>query len=220
MITRERMLLLARWLDFGKRIRVEELAGPQPPSPVYDVEVPEVPRNSTCRLARLESGDLELFSHRRRDLCRALGRGGSSPQKPYGDLILLNGGRPQLVRPGVADHLGDGIIPGRALRRMDCRSRRCYGGSDWQDVFDQAIVTTMGSKRLDLTRADVLLRADGGTGLPPIPTSKFVIDSNLSHRLTLIDFDDRHDGQLRRWSSQRMAAYGTAGWSTLRGSTP
>jgi hypothetical protein len=84
------------------------------------------------------------------------------------------------------------------------------------------IVTALGIEVLDLSGVEVLIRADGGVGLPPMtafPPGKIVfIENNLPEkpagepRLVLVDFDDRHHPLLRRWSRQRRAAYAARGW--------
>ena len=68
---------------------------------------------------------------------------------------------------------------------------------------------------------DVVIRADGGVGLPPLmeqATGTPIIyginnlPDQIIPRLMLVDFDDRHHPILRRWSRQRWAAYAEQGW--------
>jgi hypothetical protein len=84
------------------------------------------------------------------------------------------------------------------------------------------IITALGIEKLDLSGVDVLIRADGGVGLPPMtafPPGKIVFNENNlpegpagEPRLVLVDFYDRHHPLLRRWSRQRRAAYAERGW--------
>ena len=55
------------------------------------------------------------------------------------------------------------------------------------------IVTATAMQDLDLTTIDVLIRADGGQGLPPIPqVASLPVSGSFCRRLLLIDCDDRH----------------------------
>lgn len=72
------------------------------------------------------------------------------------------------------------------------------------------IVTPAALRTLDPDAADVIVRADGGRGLPlglAVPTG-----SVPGRAVRLVDFDDRFDPLLRRSSRQRFAAYRGAGW--------
>jgi hypothetical protein len=73
------------------------------------------------------------------------------------------------------------------------------------------VVTYMKAAEVDWTEIDVLLRADGGTGLPPIPHPRsLAIPYDSSRRLLLIDAKDR--GSLRDRLRARAAAYRDCGW--------
>jgi hypothetical protein len=84
------------------------------------------------------------------------------------------------------------------------------------------IATAQGIGMLDLRQIDVLVRGDGGVGLPPMtsfPTGKILLrENNLpgtpggEPRLLLVDFEDRHHPLLRRRGRQRRAAYAGRGW--------
>lgn len=76
---------------------------------------------------------------------------------------------------------------------------------------DSIIVT--GAALAKAGRFDVLVRADGGTGLPPIPREHLVAPYGRDARLLLIDFDDRHHPAPRRWSRARREAYVGQGWA-------
>jgi hypothetical protein len=62
-------------------------------------------------------------------------------------------------------------------------------------------------------RFDVLIRADGGTGLPALPSTMLRQPHHKDRRLLLIDFRDRHHPVLRQWSRQRLESYQDQGWS-------
>jgi hypothetical protein len=74
------------------------------------------------------------------------------------------------------------------------------------------IATTAAADNIDYKAIDVLVWGGGGDSLPPLPPHRLVCPSNDNHRLTVIDFADRHHPQLRRWSRQRRQAYQAAGW--------
>ncbi len=86
-----------------------------------------------------------------------------------------------------------------------------------------AIATFDGARADLLGKWDVIIRADGGVGMPECPRpgqSNIVYGINnlaqscpfQDRQLVLIDFDDRHHPVLRRWSRQRWAAYRREGW--------
>ncbi len=76
-----------------------------------------------------------------------------------------------------------------------------------------AIVTAVALGALDLSTIGVLVRADGGVGLPPLSQLALVEPTtNAPHPLLLIDFHDCHYPLLRRWSRQRQEAYVERGW--------
>jgi hypothetical protein len=66
---------------------------------------------------------------------------------------------------------------------------------------------------IDLPSAGLLVRADGGVGLPPLAPAQLVErDDGPSRPLVLVDFDDRHHPQLRRRARLRWQAYLERGW--------
>jgi hypothetical protein len=76
-----------------------------------------------------------------------------------------------------------------------------------------AVTTTAVLANLDLSCAGVLMRADGGTGLPPLAPAQLVEpDDGPARPLFLVDFDDRHHPLLRRWARERREAYAERGW--------
>lgn len=76
----------------------------------------------------------------------------------------------------------------------------------------RSIVTATALPTFDLTQIDVMIRADGGIDLPPIPAGNLVLDNTSDHWLLLVDFEDRHHPALRRRSRMRHRAYREAGW--------
>jgi hypothetical protein len=75
-----------------------------------------------------------------------------------------------------------------------------------------SIVTISGVDRIDPRKIDVLIRADAGTGLPPIAANKLAVPPDSNHRLLLVDFDDMRHHVLRRASRQRRRCYRDRGW--------
>ncbi len=75
------------------------------------------------------------------------------------------------------------------------------------------IVTLATLDTLDLGALDVLVRADGGLGIPPaLATIPVAADAPIGP-LLLIDCDDRHHPELRRRSRSRRASYEELGWN-------
>jgi hypothetical protein len=76
-----------------------------------------------------------------------------------------------------------------------------------------AIVTASGLGTLDVSAVGVVVRADGGAGLPALLGLSFVVSStDPPPPVLLIDFCDRHLPLLRRWSRWREKAYAERGW--------
>jgi hypothetical protein len=76
-----------------------------------------------------------------------------------------------------------------------------------------AIVTPMGMKAVRFADVDVIIRADGGSGLLEIPSEELELPNDQPVRpLVLIDVVDRHQPQLRAMSMRRWAAYRRRGW--------
>jgi hypothetical protein len=89
------------------------------------------------------------------------------------------------------------------------------GKESWTVQPACAVVTTTAVQAVNLNDVDVLVRADGGVGLPPIPTAGLVVPNEQGDRpLLLVDLDDRHHPQLRKWSRTRKEAYLERGWLT------
>ena len=59
---------------------------------------------------------------------------------------------------------------------------------------------------------EVLLRADSGRGLPPLPEEALLGRSDETKPMCIIDCHDRHHPMLRNLSQARKCAYLDAGW--------
>jgi hypothetical protein len=90
-------------------------------------------------------------------------------------------------------------------------------------AYEQGVIATaLGIEVVDWTGIEVLIRADGGVGLLPVPPSSLgqivFRENNLPEplqadaRLLLVDIEDRHHPLLRRRSRQRQPAYAGRGW--------
>jgi hypothetical protein len=78
----------------------------------------------------------------------------------------------------------------------------------------RAIVTAAVLVRWDLRNIDVLVRADGGIGLPPLGPLQLVVGPDRPVRpLLVIDCHDQHHPLLRRQSRARLQAYEERGWT-------
>jgi hypothetical protein len=90
-----------------------------------------------------------------------------------------------------------------------CRSVCPFG----EDYPLYAIVTAAGIGMLDLSSVGVLVRADGGVGLPALACHGLIETASATRSpLLLIDLNDRHHPLLRRWSRWRQEAYAERGW--------
>jgi len=74
------------------------------------------------------------------------------------------------------------------------------------------IITAAAAHQIDPTVLDVLIRADGGSGLPPAPDVNCDVNITFQGRLLLVDFDDRHHPALRKMGRERRQAYRSNGW--------
>jgi hypothetical protein len=76
-----------------------------------------------------------------------------------------------------------------------------------------AVVTAAACPTLYLAGVDVLVRADGGLGLPPLTAEQLSEPDDAPARpLLVVDFLDRHHPALRRRSRRRRQAYDARGW--------
>lgn len=74
------------------------------------------------------------------------------------------------------------------------------------------IATAAGLTSMDLTTVGVIVWTGAGAHLPPIPVERLICSPHTPQQLLLVDLDDRHHPQLRRWTRDRQAAYLDAGW--------
>jgi hypothetical protein len=83
-----------------------------------------------------------------------------------------------------------------------------------------AIVTAAGMQTLVKPAPGVVIRADGGVGLPALGAVDLLMPAtHPGRRMLLVDFDDRHHPVLRRKSRRRREAYARRG-SGSRSSFP
>jgi hypothetical protein len=95
-----------------------------------------------------------------------------------------------------------------ALRRTWQRTPRCA-----LDPFAQAIITTGSQPHPDLGEVDVMVRADGGAGLPPIDLPACLdVPAERAERLVIVDMIDSHHPFLRRCSRNRRETYEEHRW--------
>jgi hypothetical protein len=77
------------------------------------------------------------------------------------------------------------------------------------------IVTYAGAAYLDWSTVDLVVRAEAGAGLPPIPQTALRVPATSSvNPLVIVDVDDVDHGEnrvLSRLSQQRRGAYRRAG---------
>jgi hypothetical protein len=77
----------------------------------------------------------------------------------------------------------------------------------------RAIVTQAAlSTGINLRAVDVVVRADGGVGLPPVDPRDLIVPDSPVQPLLLVDFHDRHHRVLRHQSRLRKEAYTERGW--------
>jgi hypothetical protein len=76
------------------------------------------------------------------------------------------------------------------------------------------IITHGGMRRHEMpwARADVIIRADGGTDLPGLRVAALVTPTSSVRPLVLVDFDDTHHPELARRAVKRRRAYDNIGW--------
>lgn len=80
-------------------------------------------------------------------------------------------------------------------------------------MTDRAIVTAQGMYKIKLSEVDIVIRADGGTGLPALNLNDLIEPNQQTPRLLqLIDFIDHHHPDLHQRSRQRQQAYREQGW--------
>ena len=108
---------------------------------------------------------------------------------------------PLVAGPDVID---DGL-DGDDLERLE------MGGDATIRTTWPVVVTSAGMKRAGAF--DVLVRADGGIGLPAVPPAALTTVEGETRRLLLIDVRDENHPLLRRWSATRRQAYVAATWS-------
>jgi hypothetical protein len=119
--------------------------------------------------------------------------------------------------PGWPAMLG----PGASLAGLSARDveRLAAGLSALRDDSTRLVATAAGLDSVDLGSFDVVVRADGGLGLPPGTSVGPVVTGRTRRALLLVDADDRHHPELRRDARTRREAYAARGW-TVDGVAP
>ena len=79
-------------------------------------------------------------------------------------------------------------------------------------MADHGIYTVGSIDQIDPLGLDVLIRADAGSGLPPFENARLVLPNARTHRLLLVDCEDRCHHELGRWTRKRRRAYRDRGW--------
>lgn len=97
------------------------------------------------------------------------------------------------------------------LPRQQAQKVRCVSPLGEADPLF-AIVTAAGIGALELSSVGVVVRADGGVGLPALPRRSLAEPVAVAASpLLLIDLNDRHHPLLRRWNRWRQVAYAERG---------
>jgi hypothetical protein len=112
--------------------------------------------------------------------------------------------------PGWPLVVGPDVVAG-GLRRDE--RHRLAGRHQADDALpNRMIATPAGIAAMVKGTFDVVVRADGGTGLPEAFAGLAIASAAVDRLLVLFDLDDRHHPELRRWSRQRREAYAACGW--------
>jgi hypothetical protein len=82
--------------------------------------------------------------------------------------------------------------------------------SRWHDQ-EHVILTTAALDQIDVAHLDVMIWAGGGSSCP-LAQTRLLCPVDRPRRLLLIDVDDRHHPQLRRWSRARRKTYEERDW--------
>lgn len=214
---------------------LHEVVVPRPEHLVRPVEVVTVPiAGGPALAASLDIVDLKrrgIWRHPVRNrkivqLATALRTGDGLTRFPnLAQTIGQIGDRRVVILVETLDHGADlaqrlpdwPIVAGYDACRADLSShvRRVMQTPDRVDALGPQfmIVTTTAAAEIRWDDVHVMIRADGGVGLPPLrlPGSLDVIWWRC-RRLILIDFLDKHHPQLRRQSGARRRAYTAQGW--------
>jgi hypothetical protein len=97
-------------------------------------------------------------------------------------------------------------LPGKAREQLRARQ------SPWRSPAGGLIVTAAGLAGIDPGSFDVVVRADGGRGLPALRPEQLVQPDDQDSPLWLIDLKDRHHPVLRQWARSRVEAYSQRSW--------
>ncbi len=112
-------------------------------------------------------------------------------------------GWPIVAGPGVVT---DGLRPGQIATLTDCRG-------PGEGLPARVIATLAGLESVGTAEADVLIRADGGPGVPEALSALWITPNHQARPPLLVDPGDRHHPVLRRRARRRRDAYATRGWA-------
>jgi hypothetical protein len=178
-------------------------------------------------LKRLGINEHDLRNRRIVNLARALaGNDGELLRDKFVEVAdRLEG---QTGRVGVlVDQVGHGLVLARKLNwplvtrlnsvkrglSADERALIRRGNVVRERTRGPVVVTTDGLKRAG--KFTVLIRADGGVGMPELPMPLLTAPHNKPAKLLMVDFRDEQHPLLRQWSRQRRTAYMHAGWNVV-----
>lgn len=162
------------------------------------------------RLARLAAA---LAGEDRAEVARKLPRLAQDlPVSPLGVLVLVEGFEHAAPLAGLLP--GWGVVTGP---HIDSRSTlasalaRPLGAEATAGL--RVIATWDGLSAVDLENVDVLIRADGGVGVPKRLAAGPATVNPDRGPLLVVDCDDRHHPALRRRAHARRTAYLSLGWT-------
>jgi hypothetical protein len=157
------------------------------------------------------------FAAGRRDALDALfpGLGALLSEAPSRDVLVLVENVEHAL--ALADRLpGWALFTGRHVHQDGLPAGlvgRLHVPLDTLQDPPRAVVTAAALADQYLDHVDVLVRADGGLGPPPLDPGALVEpDQGPPRPLLLVDLDDRHHPALRRQSRLRREAYDERGW--------
>lgn len=168
--------------------------------------------------------DATLLSLRRQGIWRHAGRNRLIAELARGILRAEDPTRCVLV---LVDHIEHAVELARRIPEARLRFGRAFqladlGPSERRVISPERmtngliprvlITVTDAMTAIPVEHFEVVIRADGGLGLPAHPERFTVARDNSARPLVLVDFADRHHPTLRKWSRTRREAYTTEGW--------
>ena len=101
---------------------------------------------------------------------------------------------------------------GEGLTAAQRRILTSHEGGEPAASSPRVIATFAGVGDAAIDDLDAVVRADGGVGVPDLEVFRPVTRNRTDEAVLLVDLDDGHHGELRRWSRRRFEAYGRRGW--------